>query len=159
MVIKDYRDNYLIIIEITLMMNKYKQPKTEWMTKAWEDKQAICKLVEWSKTEGIGLIVIKPQNEIYPEMFYFVFSPETADINKQWIIGWKSDLEEINDIVGIIIANEMKMEGMSETVNLFNCLVRANTILFHYTTPDGRDEMVKFPLAGFCENYLMQFAK
>jgi len=29
MVIKDYRDNYLIIIEITLMMNKYKQPKTE----------------------------------------------------------------------------------------------------------------------------------
>ena len=53
----------------------------------------------------------------------------------------------------------MKMEGMSETVNLFDCLVRANTILFHYTTPDGRDEMVKFPLAGFCENYLMQFAK
>ena len=63
-------------------MNRYKQPKTEWMTKAWEDKQAICKLVEWSKTEGIGLIVIKPQNEIYPELFYFVFSPETADINK-----------------------------------------------------------------------------
>ena len=52
----------------------------------------------------------------------------------------------------------MKMEGMSETVNLFDCLVKANAIIFHYTTPDGRDEMVKFPLAGFCENYLMQFA-
>ena len=51
----------------------------------------------------------------------------------------------------------MKMEGMSETVNLFDCLVKANAIIFHYTTPDGRDEMVKFPLAGFCENYLMQF--
>ena len=51
------------------------------------------------------------------------------------------------------------MEGMSETVNLFDCLVKANAIIFHYTTPDGRDEMVKFPLAGFCENYLMQFAK
>ena len=51
----------------------------------------------------------------------------------------------------------MKMEGMSETVNLFDCLVKANTILFHYTTPDGRDEMVKFPLAGFCENYLQLF--
>lgn len=47
----------------------------------------------------------------------------------------------------------MKMEGMSETVNLFDCLVKANAILFHYTTPDGRDEIVKFPLAGFCENY------
>ena len=53
----------------------------------------------------------------------------------------------------------MKMEGMNETVNLFDCLVKANAILFHYTTPDGRDEIVKFPLAGFCENYLMQFAK
>ena len=53
----------------------------------------------------------------------------------------------------------MKMEGMNETVNLFDCLVKANAIIFHYTTPDGRDEMVKFPLAGFCENYLMQFAK
>ena len=53
----------------------------------------------------------------------------------------------------------MKMEGMSETVNLFDCLVKANAILFHYTTPDGRNEVVKFPLAGFCENYLMQFAK
>ena len=137
-------------------MNRYKQPKTEWMTKTWEDKQAICKLVEWSKTEGIGLIVIKPQNEIYPEMFYFVFSPETADINKpveialvknkQWIIGWKSDLEEINDIIGIIIANEMKMEGMSETVNLFDCLVKANAIIFHHTTPDGRKgEFVRLP--------------
>lgn len=47
----------------------------------------------------------------------------------------------------------MKMEGISETVNLFDCLVKANAILFHYTTPDGRDEIVKFPLAGFCENY------
>ena len=53
----------------------------------------------------------------------------------------------------------MKIEGMSETVNLYDCLVRANTILLHYTTPDRGDEMVKFPLAGFCENYLMQFAK
>ena len=118
-------------------MNRYKQPKTEWMTKAWEDKQAICKLVEWSKTEGIGLIVIKPQNEIYPEMFYFVFSPETADINKpveialvknkQWIIGWKSDLEEINDIIGIIIANEMKI-GFNRAARIMDQLCDAGVV-------------------------------
>ena len=51
----------------------------------------------------------------------------------------------------------MKMEGINETVNLFDCLVKANTILFHYTTPDGRNEVEKFPLAGFCENYLQLF--
>ena len=150
-------------------MNRYKQPKTEWMTKAWEDKQAICKLVEWSKAEGIGLIVIKPQNEIYPEMFYFVFSPETADItkpveiiltkNRQYIFGWKCELEDMDGIIGTMTANEAQIEGTGEKVNLFDYHVKADTILFQYTTPDGRDEMVKFPLAGFCENYLMQFAK
>ena len=46
------------------------------------------------------------------------------------------------------------MEGMSETVNLFDCLVKANAILFHYTTPDVQEETKKFPLAGFCEKYL-----
>ena len=51
----------------------------------------------------------------------------------------------------------MKMEGISETVNLFDCLVRANAILFHYTTPDGREETTRFPLTGFCEKYLQLF--
>ena len=46
------------------------------------------------------------------------------------------------------------MEGMSETVNLFDCLVKANAILFHYTTPDGRDEIVKFPLAGIIAKFI-----
>ena len=54
---------------------------------------------------------------------------------------------------------QTKNEGTGEKVNLFDYHVKADTILFQYTTPDGRNEVVKFPLAGFCENYLMQFAK
>ena len=56
-------------------------------------------------------------------------------------------------------ANEAQIEGTGEKVNLFDYHVKADTILFQYVTPDGRDEVVKFPLAGFCENYLMQFVK
>ena len=52
-------------------------------------------------------------------------------------------------------ANEAQIEGTGEKVNLFDYHVKADTILFQYTTPDGRDEVVKFPLAGFCENYLL----
>lgn len=69
----------------------------------------------------------------------------------------KSDLKEIDDTIGIIIANEVKMEGMSETVNLFDCLVKASAILFHYATPEGRKETMRFPLAGFCKNYLQSY--
>ena len=64
----------------------------------------------------------------------------------------------MDGIIGTMTANEAQIEGTGEKVNLFDYHVKADTILFQYTTPDGRNEMVKFPLAGFCENYLMQFA-
>jgi len=65
----------------------------------------------------------------------------------------------MDGIIGIMARNEVEIEGTDEQVSLFDYHVKADTILFRYATPDGRDEMVKFPLAGFCENYLMQFAQ
>ena len=150
-------------------MNRYKQPKTEWMTKAWEDKQIIQKAVKWSQTEGIVLLVGKPKDEIFPETFIYMFAPNMADItkpveivltkNRQYIFGWKCELNETDGIIVTMTANEAQIEGTGEKVNLFDYHVKADTILFQYVTPDGRNEVVKFSLAGFCENYLMQFAK
>lgn len=54
-------------------------------------------------------------------------------------------------------ANRVRIEGTDEQVSLFDYHVKADTILFQYTTPDGWNEGVKFPLAGFCENYFRQF--
>lgn len=51
-------------------------------------------------------------------------------------------------------ANVAQIERTGKKVNLFDYHVKADTILFQYVTPDGRDEVVKFPLAGFCEKYL-----
>lgn len=60
----------------------------------------------------------------------------------------------MDGIIGIMARNEVGIEGTDELVNLFDYHVKADTILFQYTTPDGRDEVVKFPLTGFCGNYL-----
>ena len=60
----------------------------------------------------------------------------------------------LSGITGTMTANEAQIEGTGEKVNLFDYHVKADTILFQYTTPDGRDEVVKFPLTGFCGNYL-----
>ena len=54
-------------------------------------------------------------------------------------------------------ANEAQIEGTGEKVNLFDYHVKADTILFQYVIPDGRDEVVRFPLAGFCEKYVSAF--
>ena len=150
-------------------MNRYKQPKTEWLTDTCEDRQLIQKTVRLSQTEGIALLVDKLKDRIYPETFIYAFAPNMADItkpveiiltkNRQYIFGWKCELKEMGEIIGTMTANEAQIEGTGEKVNLFDYHVKADTILFQYTTPDGRNEVVKFPLAGFCENYLMQFAK
>lgn len=63
----------------------------------------------------------------------------------------------MDGIIGIMAANTVRIEGTDEQVSLFDCHVKADTILFRYTTPDGQDEVVKFPLAGFCKNYLKCF--
>lgn len=63
----------------------------------------------------------------------------------------------MDGIIGIMAANTVRIEGTDEDVSLFDYHIKADTILFQYTTPDGRDEVVKFPLAGFCENYLQLF--
>lgn len=65
----------------------------------------------------------------------------------------------MDGLIGILTHNEVGIEGTDERVNLFDYHVKADTILFQYATPDGGEEVMKFPLAGFCENYLMQFAK
>ena len=150
-------------------MNRYKQPKTEWKTDTCEDRQLIQKTVRLSQTEGIALLVDKLKDRIYPETFIYAFAPNMADItkpveiiltkNRQYIFGWKCELNEMDGIIGTMTANETQIEGTGEKVNLFDYHVKADTILFQYVTPDGRDEVVRFPLAGFCENYLMQFAK
>lgn len=150
-------------------MNRYKQPKTEWKTDTCENRQLIQKTVRLSQTEGIALLVDKLKDRIYPETFIYAFAPNMADItkpveiiltkNRQYIFGWKCELKEMGEIIGTMTANEAQIEGTGEKVNLFDYHVKADTILFQYVTPDGRDEVVRFPLAGFCENYLMQFAK
>lgn len=60
----------------------------------------------------------------------------------------------MDGIIGIMTQNEVGIEGTDERVNLFDYHVKVDTILIQYTTPDGQEEMMKFPLAGFCEKYL-----
>ena len=65
----------------------------------------------------------------------------------------------MDGLVGLSAQNKVRLTGSDEEVDLFDCHVKADTILFGYLTPDGWEEVKRFPLAGFCENYLAQFVK
>ena len=45
----------------------------------------------------------------------------------------------------------------TETVNMFQAHIDSDTIVFDYTTREGKQSVFKFPLAGFNEKYLEQF--
>ena len=83
-------------------------------------------MVEWSKTEGIGLIVIKPQNEIYPEMFYFVFSRRTqydlkkAKAREHILEGLRIALDHIDEIITIIRSSETGDKAKVILMDKFN---------------------------------------
>ena len=130
-------------------MNRYKQPKTEWKTDAWENKQIIQKAVKWSQTEGIVLLVGKPKDEIFPETFIYLFAPNMADItkpveivltkNRQYIFGWKCELEDMDGIIGTMTANEAQIEGTGEKVNLFDYHVELSAAHLRMDGPAQRE--------------------
>lgn len=63
-------------------MNRFRQSETEERPKYEGINKLFAGLSNGARHERIGLIVIEPQNEIYPEIFYYVCSPETVDLKK-----------------------------------------------------------------------------
>ena len=131
-------------------MNRYKQPKTAWKTDAWEDKQIIQKAVKWSQTEGIVLLVGKPKDEIFPETFIYMFAPNMADItkpveiiltkNRQYIFGWKCELEDMDEIIGTMTANAA--HGRKGEFVRLPRESRYNPIPIHYTRRTERSSEI-----------------
>ncbi len=42
-------------------------------------------------------------------------------------------------------------------LNLFEAHIKSDTVVFDYTTKEGKQNVFKFPLTGFNEKYLEQF--
>ena len=42
-------------------------------------------------------------------------------------------------------------------LNLFEAHIKSDTVIFGYTSTEGKQSSFKFPLAGFNEKYLEQF--
>ena len=43
-------------------------------------------------------------------------------------------------------------------LNLFEAHIKSDSVVFDYTTKEGKSSVFKFPLTGFNEKYLEQFA-
>ena len=61
------------------------------------------------------------------------------------------------EIPAMAFPNVVTFTESTETVNMFQTHIDSDTIVFDYTTREGKPSVFKFPLAGFNEKYLEQF--
>lgn len=61
------------------------------------------------------------------------------------------------EIPAMAFPNIVTFTESTETVNMFQTHIDSDTIVFDYTTREGKPSVFKFPLAGFNEKYLEQF--
>ena len=72
-------------------------------------------------------------------------------------IGMSFQINPAIEIPAMAFPNIVTFTESTETVNMFQSHIDSDTIIFDYTTKEGKPSVFKFPLAGFNEKYLEQF--
>ena len=72
-------------------------------------------------------------------------------------IGMSFQINPAIEIRAMAFPNIVTFTESTETVNMFQSHIDSDTIVFDYTTKEGKPSVFKFPLAGFNEKYLEQF--
>lgn len=59
--------------------------------------------------------------------------------------------------IGIALSNIVDIPNSNCKLNLFESHIKSDSVVFSYTTKEGKQSVFKFPLTGFNEKYLEQF--
>ena len=59
--------------------------------------------------------------------------------------------------LAIKLPNIVNIPQSNCMINLFEAHIKSDTVVFDYTTKEGKSSVLKFPLTGFNEKYLEQF--
>lgn len=73
------------------------------------------------------------------------------------VIGMSFLINPAIEIPAMAFPNIVTFTESTETLNMLQTHIDSDTIVFDYTTKEGKPNVFKFPLAGFNEKYLEQF--
>lgn len=73
------------------------------------------------------------------------------------LIGMSFMINPAIEIPAMAFPNIVTFTESTETVNMLQAHIDSDTIVFDYTTKEGKSSTFKFPLTGFNEKYLEQF--
>ncbi len=112
------------------------------------------------------MTVSRKPDEFAPNTFMYCL-PEDADENVPVTLTFQKRgqvtaqmqfaLHSSKNEILLVLPNLITFPNINDTVNLFQVHILSDTIIFDYTTKEGKPNIFKFPLSGFKEKYLEQF--
>ena len=152
---------------------KRKTPKIEWETKTEtvDDIQYsyVAKAVTYARDCNVCLFVGRKTAEPTPLKFIYYFELDIDPAKDMTICFQKRGrymagfsyllnpkaVEE--GCLAIILPNMVDIPKSNCMLNLFEAHIKSDTVIFGYTSTEGKQSSFKFPLTGFNEKYLEQF--
>ena len=152
---------------------KRKTPSIDWKTgtETIDDVQIsyIAKGVSYDNDSGVCLFVGRRTDDPTPREFHYIFELDidpTKDMTicfqkrGRYMAGFSyllnpKAVEE--GCLAIILPNMVDIPKSNCMLNLFEAHIKSDTVIFGYTSTEGKQSSFKFPLTGFNEKYLEQF--
>ena len=152
---------------------KRKTPKIDWeaKTETVDDIQYyyIAKAVTYARDCNVCLFVGRKTAEPAPLKFTYYLELDIAPEKDmtirfckrgQDIAGFSFRLAPQDWKAGILVlpwSNLITFPKSNHTLNLFEAHIKSDTVVFDYTSLEGKQKEFRFPLTGFKEKYLEQF--
>lgn len=149
---------------------KRKTPKIEWTagteTKEGMELSYVAKSVSYDDDFAMTLIVARPKDNPTPVEFWYMFALDIDPAQevsmtfqkRGWgFAGMSFLINPAIEIPAIAFPNIVTFTESSTTLNMLQTHIDSDTIIFDYTTREGKQSVFKFPLTGFNEKYLEQF--
>ena len=152
---------------------KRKTPRIEWeaKTETVDDIQYsyVAKAVTYARDCNVCLFVGRKTAEPTPLKFTYYFELDIDPAKDMTICFQKRGrymagfsyllnpkaVEE--GCLAIVLPNMVDIPKSNCMLNLFEAHIKSDTVIFDYTTKEGKQNVFKFPLTGFNEKYLEQF--
>ena len=149
---------------------KRKTPKIEWTagteTKEGMELSYVAKSVSYDDDSAMTLIVARQKDNPTPIEFWYMFALDidpaqevsmTFQKRGRGFAGMSFLINPAIEIPAIAFPNIVTFTESSTTLNMLQTHIDSDTIIFDYTTTEGKQSVFKFPLTGFNEKYLEQF--
>lgn len=126
----------------------------------------VAKSVSYDDDCAMALVVVRKKDNPTPLEFWYSFALNidpaqrvsmTFQRRGRGFAGMSLLIDPAAESPAMAFPNIVTYTDSTTTLNMLQAHIHSDTVVFDYTTKEGKPSVFKFPLAGFNEKYLEQF--